>query len=497
MKQPSSDFKTRYAAAKKWRDSARPYIEEIFRFCAPGREKDFHVRKAQQTFEVDTFHSLPEELAMDLASDLVTYYTPAEARWASYAVVSEVDEIDADVVRQIVQQREEDLFNLFAMSNYYDMAPQWGFEAATHGTPGMWISRSSISEEIHFDLVPPHELLLVPGHRGILDRFREKRVQATALKAELAGVGADLSDPKISAKMDKAGEHFTVVYGFWIDWSDPAFPVWKMEVTVDGHQVATDTLGPIAGACPLHVGRFNPQPGRPWGRGPGWKALPDMRTLDRIEEVVLTGMDEGLKNTIIYPDDGFLDLSEGLEAGRAYPASRGFRRDAIFELQKGTNLDYGFFTRESFENRLRAAFYQDGPRQTGDTPPTATQWIDERRRVQMRIGKPSAPLWSEMIVPMIQRVEYLGMEAGRIPEALSHNGQDILVMPISPLQKAQNADKVLIARSNLELAVGVFADQTAAVIDPLQTFRNIVEASGDELTTIRDQEIPQEAPPNG
>lgn len=499
MTKPSKDFSTRYSAAKRWRDAARPFIEEVLKFCCPGREHDFSRKGGMTEYDTDVFISLGEEMATDLAGDLVTYYTPSETQWAEYLVTMEVPEDQADVITSIVQDREDKLFTLIQASNYNDIAPQWAFEAASHGTPGLWVQKAHLTQPIHFEVVPPHQLLIVPGHLGYLDRFRETPVQASTLKALFEGWDdVNLSDPKIKAKMEKPGAMCTVIWGFWLDWSDPGRPMWRAEITIDGLRVTPSeplTLGDLAGSCPLLVGRFNPQAGRPWGRGPGWKALPDLRVLDMVDETVLSGLDQSLRNTIIYPDDGFLDLSEGLEAGKAYPAHRGFTREQIYDLSRNVNVDQGWFTEERIEDRIRRAFYQDGPRQRGDTPPTAAQWLDERRRVQQRLGKPSAPLWTEMIYPLIQRVEFLGVEAGELPEAITHDGKAISVQPISPLQKAQNQDEVMTTRSNLDLAVTVFQDQTANVIDPIATFQNIVKTSGDKLTVVRTEQVPNEASP--
>ena len=497
---PSQDFKARYDAAKKWRDAARPYIEEIYRFTAPGREKDFNRTPNSVTEnEVDTFISIGEECATDLAGDLVTYFTPSEAKWASYVVTAPVPEDAAQQVLDLVSQREQDLLEIIKSSNYADIAPQIMFEASTHGTPAMWVEHGHISQPIYIETVPPHQLLITPGHMGVLDRFREMSVLSANLEAMFEGWDVNLSDPKIRDKIAKPGANSDVIWGFWVDWSEANNPIWRCEITIDGIRVTPASpieLGPLAGSCPLLVGRFNPQPGRPWGRGPGWKALPDMRTLDKIEEVVLTGLDQSILNTLIYPDDGFLDMSNGLEPGRAYPAHRGFTRDQIYELQRGVNLDYGFFSEERLEQRIRTAFYQDGPRQRGETPPTASQWLDERRRVQQRLGKPSAPLWSEMFYPFVQRIERLAVDTGRLDAAITHQGDVITVQPISPLQKAQNQDQVMIARSNLELGFGVFQEQFGEVVDQIGTFKNIVRASGDDLTVVA-QANNEEAPPQG
>ncbi len=495
MKKPSKEFSSRYSKAKRFRDAVRPEIEEVLEFICPGREKDFShaFRTAIDTSDSDneTYNSLPEELASDFAADLVTYYMPAEERWGEYLVTSEIPPEAEEAVLELVQSREDQLFTLINSSNLNDVNPQIMFEAA-HGTIAAWADVGHFNLPIYIECVPPHELLITPGYMGILDRFREKMVAADTLKTLFQDWDVDLSEPKLAAKMKKPGAMAKVCWGFWLDWTDPPNPQWKCEITVDGHRVTPDTplhLGPYAGSCPLLVGRFNPQVGKPWGRGPGRKALRDLRTGDKISEIVLSGLDQSILSTLIYPDDGFLDLSDGIEAGRAYPGGRNFTRDQIFELQKGVNLDYGFYSEEGFEEKWRRAFYQDGPRQSGDTPPTATQWVDERRRVQQRIGKPSAPLWTEFIYPLIQRFEYLGVQLGKLVEAISHDGENINVLPISPLQKAQNQDDVLVARSNLELGFNTFGENIP--VNRTKTFQNIVIASGDKLTVV---EEPQEAP---
>ena len=55
--------------------------------------------------------------------------------------------------------------------------------------------------------------------------------------------------------------------------------------------------------------------------------------------------------------------------------------------------------------------------------------------------------------------------SGKLPDAITHDGQNITVLPISPLQKAQNRDKVMVSRSNLDLGFAVLQDQLANVID--------------------------------
>jgi hypothetical protein len=495
MNTPSKEFSTRLATAKQWRLAVEQEIKDALMFCAPGRERDF-TRNGHATKEpvTENYSSIGERLTMDAAGDIVTYFTPETTRWYEYQVLAEVPPEAEDAVREVVQDREDKLADLFAASNYNDIAPQWGTETIIHGTPALWCSASHLTQPIYMEAVQPHELYITPGHMGVLDRFREQLVMAELLPVILKDYPVNLTEPSLAAKIAKPGITVRLMWGFWIDWSDPGNPQWRCEITVDGKSVMRPiVLGPMAGACPLLVGRFNPRPGRPWGRGSGIVATADFRVHDALRRIVLDGLDQSLQNTLIYADDGMIDLSEGIVPGRAHPASRSFTREQIYELNRQVNVEQGWLTEDRLIDELRAIFFQDGPRQRGETPPTAAQWLDERRRVQQRIGKPSAPLWTELLVPLIQRVEYLGVQLGRLPDAITHDGQTIAVIPISPLQKAQNQDDVMTTQANLQMFASMLADQTGTVINFLATGKNVARASGDKLIVFQEQQVQPDA----
>lgn len=488
---PSKDFTTRLSAARQWRRDVEPDIKEVLRFCAPDRVNDFEQAPHRKTHaKVDTHISIGEEMATDLAGDLVNYFMPSEAKWAEYEVMIAIPEEVADQVEALVTEREDALFDLLDQSNLNDIKPQIFFEAASHGTPGIWIEQGHLAEPLFIEVVPPHELLVTVGHLGYLDRFREKWVMSQFLEATLPGM--DLNIPQLATKMRKPEAYSKVCWGYWLDWTDPGNPQWKREITVDGHRVSPEgeVIGPINGACPLLVGRFNPRPGRPWGRGPGIKALPDLGVLDKIEEVLLGKLDEQLDPAWTYVDDGVVNFSNGIIGGNAYP-----RRSEVMPepLLAPSNLDYGFFTKDGMEERIRVAFYQDGPRQRGDTPPTASQWLDERRRVQARLGKPSAPLFTELLLPLIQRVEFIAVQQGQIEGAITLDGQTINVRPISPLQRSQDQDKAMITRANLDGMMATIGPEAVMQnVDVLATWKGIAKATGDELLVLRPQQ--QETP---
>lgn len=340
MTKPSKAFSSRYSKAVAYRNGIKDYIKEVYEFCAPGRQSEFDSASSTSFDEGDRVVSIGEQLASDLAGDFVTYFTPPEAKWTEFIVNTEVPEDKEKQVLDLVNDREQILMDAISASNYNDTAIQWGLEAAMHGTPAMWVQKPHRTRPLYVEIVPPSELLVCPGHEGILDRFREKTVQANTLPALFSGWGVDLSEQGLASKIAKDGVTVKVCWGFWVGWDDPGNPRWLCEVTADGKRITPEKpldLGPLAGGCPLLVGRVNPRPQYPWGRGPGLQALRDLRLLDAIDEDVLAGLDQTLKTTLIYSDDGFLDLSQGLVAGKAYPASQRFTRDNLIDLSRSVN----------------------------------------------------------------------------------------------------------------------------------------------------------------
>lgn len=492
QRKPSKAFSTRYHVAKRWRDEIEPDLKEVMRFTAPDRANCFSSSPySKDRADTDTYISIGEEMATDLAGDLVNFYMPSEQKWAEYEVMVPIPQEAAQQVEALVNARETQLFDALDQSNFNDIKPQIMFEAGTHGTPALWVDQGHLAEPLFIETVPPNELLITPGHMGYLDRFREKWVAADFLEATLPSMNLDL--PAIRRKMQQQHQWFKVCWGYWLNWSDPGNPRWNREITVDGNLVSEkeEDIGPINGSCPLLVGRFNPRPNSPWGRGPAIKALPDLLTLDKIQEVILGKLDEQLDPAWTYIDDGVLNFANGIVGGHAYPR----KHEQMPEpLLAPANLDYGFFEKNQMEERIRTAFYQDGPRQRGDTPPTASQWLDERRRVQARLGKPSAPIFTELLLQLVHRTEFVLVSLGQLEQAITVDGVTLNVRPISPMQRSQNQDKALITRANLEFGFGVFQDQFPQLVDMLTTYQNYVKATGDELTILNPkQQTPNEA----
>lgn len=478
-----TEFDHRHRAARQQYRAVESELREIYSYVFNGREREFDaVRKKWQDPD-EIYDSTAGDVTIEFGSDLFSFSSPENQKWVEYETGTGIPEDIADQVDEAIAGWESHIDRAIRASSYYDRGLEI-FQDFAPGTAAMWVDRPSISDPIRVEPVPLAELRLTVGVNGLEDRFREKRVWSRDLP--LLFPNGSFSE-KLREKIRKPGTISPVIWGFWRDYSDPANPQWTHSAKADGEMIVKgETLGG-EGTCPLLVGRFNPVPGLPYGRGPAWVMLPEIRTLDALRRMVLEKMDQSIDPALVYIRDGLLDLSEGIEAGMAYPALSSDARQLVQSIGTEGNIDYSLFSIQELREIVRRGFFRK-PEQPGKTPPSASQFVGEEQAEIRRMMRPASSVFRELIVPFIKRVERLEVEAGNLPGQFVVKDQVVTIRPINPLMRAQSREKVMAAQSIMETTGAIFGEQTALLIDGPQTMRNIKDELGDDLVRFRTKE---------
>lgn len=481
------DFAMRFGAAKSHRAE---FIDEAgreaYKYCFNGRETEWTGKKAFRDPE-EIFADAVADVAEEFYGELFSTMTPENTPWVEYEAGSAIPEDSEDEVIELIKAREKAISKALKSSNYYDEGPT-AFQDAVLGTVGIWSDRYHINDPITFEAVPMSEMYLRLGPRGIEDRFRLKKY----FYHDLPILFQDATWPKeLKKKIKKGGKgKAEVVWGFWRDYEDPGNPVWKQAIRVDKQAIGLDLDLAGEGSCPLTVGRFNAIPNSAWGRGPAIRMLPRLRVLDELVRMNLENMDKHLDPAYAYPHDGMLDLSDGIEAGMGYPAMPG-SPEQIRALGGEGNLDYGFFTEDRIEERIRDGFYRE-IEQRGKTPPSASQYMGQEQKQIRRMARPAGKLWSELGVGVLKRVEYLEIQPGGslVEEPfLMLEGQIVTLRPISPLERAQAREEVLVAQSIGGMAQEMLGpEQAGLVIDGIKTMQKVKDVLKDKIVEFRSEE---------
>lgn len=483
------EFKIRFSAAKAQRKVLIDGVgREIYKFCFNGREGEWDRSMGPNYEPEEIFTDIPATLAEDFSGELFSTMMPENAPWVGFEIGGDgLDQDNAGEAKDQVESYEKALDGGIRSSNFYDEG-QTAFQDANVGNVAMWIDRPRSIGPAVCEAIPLPELYLTLGPEGIADRFREKPYFAR----DLLSLFPKATWPKkLKDKIEKQPKaRCKVCWGFWPTYEDPMNPIWRQEIRVDGENIGLDEDLDEIGAVPVVVGRFNPVSNSPWGRGPGFRMLPTIRVLNAVSEMTLEGMDKNLDPAFVYPHDGTLDLSDGIEPGLGYPSMPGSAEN-IKPIGVVENLDYGFYTQDQLEMTLRDGFYRENE-QRGKTPPSASQYIGQEQKQLRRIARPAAKLWREFGVGVLKRFEYLERQPGgrleglRLP--LLEDGV-ITARPISPLERAQAREDVLVSQSIMDMTVqSVGNEQANLLIDMPGTMVNIKDKLKDKLVMFRSED---------
>ena len=176
---------------------------------------------------------------------------------------------------------------------------------------------------------------------------------------------------------------------------------------------------------------------------------------------------------ITYPDDSVINMDQGAEEGMAYPIRPGQENQfkTIYQPPPPDAANYQF--QEKVKN-LRKLHFVDHPEQTGDTPPTATQWMDELARAQRRIGTPGMSFWKEGPAQYFIRFKYLLEAAGAIAP-LKVDGRVVAALPRNPAQAAADQQEVVKTMQLTTYMAQTFPEEFKVRVDGGKTMQNFVE----------------------
>lgn len=494
--------------AKKLQDEAKSRLndcrEQKHEWHADLREALFfsdphNVREVENTTSYNTKPHDAEQLnspfAHEMASDFATVmmntFLPEAEQWASRKPGMVIPDEQKDEVQRKVRADDDKIFEAISGSNFYPECAKTFYPNLSIGVVGMWIDDPGRGQPIKCSGIPIHEIEGCLGPDGCIDTVFH--VQHTKLRfAKRIFPKAEFSD-KLKKKIKAGSDHRCEIRrGFWYEPPETdGDPRWQYVGMVDD-EIVEQSIIKGRGACPLVVGRFNPSLAWFWSAGPMIQALPALREHDELCAAKLDALDLALRPPVAVPDDSYVQFKDGIETGYAYPVRPGGGQD-IRPLYPAPNPNIGIYDKQDLETRIKRLFYLDWPEQSGDTPPSATQWLDEMTMAQRRIGTPGLPFWWEFCAPVFQRFEYLLKKRGDI-EPVRVDGKIISLVPYNPAQRAAEQQEVAQFARFLEIGGMAFPEEMKMASDGLETLVILASKLGaDKIWRQRDPAQVQQA----
>lgn len=190
--------------------------------------------------------------------------------------------------------------------------------------------------------------------------------------------------------------------------------------------------------CP----RWLKRAGEVYGRGPGMKALADVKMLQRAMKVTIRGVEKLVDPPLIVADDGVISPVRVTPSGINYVRADTMQGGGlpIRPLDTGGRPDLGEAFLKSIRERIEFAFYTHLIQFARNPQMTATQFLGISEQTARVLAPILARLQVEDLDPLVQRVFGILSRAGMLPPPPpSLHRQSIRVEYVSPITRAQKA----------------------------------------------------------
>jgi hypothetical protein len=488
------------AAARMWKSYVELDLKEGYFFASPDRQRTINSYTQPATARMLDAAELNTDQAFIIVADFITTivnaFLPEAEVWCERGPGMDLPGGSNgpiwQKIKDDVKAGDLKIFEAMKASNLYPEMPKAFYPDLALGTTGLWIDRPHIHKPITVSAIPLRELEIDLGPYGEIDYRAAVRFTRNHYVRELVGedTWAKMAQTESGQKLqkhcnDKPTDRTQVIWAFWRDWEDKSDEVWQAVVMLDNKVIDSDKLRG-EGSCPLLVMRFNPTADWPHGIGPLRQALPSLRQIDEFDLMRVEHASLSMRPPITYPDDSFVNVAQGVEEGMAYPIRPGTEGavKAIYTVPPPEAANYQYAEKIS---NLRKLFYVDHPEQSGDTPPTATQWMDELARAQRRIGTPGLSFWREGPAQIFLRFKHLLEISGVLPP-LRVDGRAVSTLPRNPAQAAAEQQDVVKAMQMATYFAQTFPEEWKMVVDGKATMQAIIDKARITLFKFRKPE---------
>lgn len=342
--------------------------------------------------------------------------------------------------------------------------------------------------------VPLRQLLIEEDDDGVVNKVhRDFELQAR----QAVGRWGDRLPAKIlecAADPKRAKEKFRFIHAVcprrerdYQSAKNTDLPLASTYVSVEGKQILGDTG---YHEMPYQTPRNRKRADEAYGRGPGMKALADVKSLQRLWRIVFRGGEKQIDPPLMVADDGISSAIRTNSSGITYYRAGTWSTDPIKPLNTGGDVRVGFELidrlRQTVENRFGKPLIQ----MIRQDRMTATEVLKVDEEQQRLLGPFLGDDKAQDLGPMIERTFWILFRAGALlpmPEAMQ--GRDLVIEYVAPALRAQRVGR---ARGLAQFGeiTGPMLTANPALLDNLDedaVYRDTGDALGLPATWFRDE----------
>ena len=443
MKLEVEKLVSRYKKASERKQNWEEHWKECYEYAFPLRENvsSYGYETPQGSKKNLCLYDGTAPDAVDqLASSLLSELTPPWAKWFGLKPGNELSPTEQEQVAPILEKASEIMLQNFEHSNFAVEVHQCYLDLVTVGTACLMFEEAAIGEAtaFHFYAVPLREIAIEESSDGKIDTtFR-------CSKLNLEGIRTRFPEAEIPPFLQDRLEQ------------DRDYQVSVIEAVLPRNYnsgacgfnyiaFAWDENSGYEDSCILKEGVFETSPfinfrwlkapGEVYGRSPVMKALPDIKTANKVVELILKNASISVTGIWQADDDGILNPDNiKLVPGAIIPKAVGSK--GLTPLSAPGNFDVSQLILSDLRQRINHSLLADRLSQIATPNMTATEVLERSAEVARILGATFGRLQSELLTPLLKRAFHILRRRGDIPN-FDLDGKIVDLQYKSPLALAQ------------------------------------------------------------
>lgn len=476
-------FCERYRRARANFDRVAPLLSEAYEFCLPLREGPYpDGGEGRQRLE-RVFDSTGQEALQSLASKMLDDGWPTDQKPFELRSGYEVPEEE----REEVDRRAAMVANLAI-----DLVNASNYRAAGHEADQDWCIGTGVLLCERGDAVQPLRFRHVPLSKAVMDLgpgderdalFFERKIRIGDIVHTWPG--ADLGPFRDRAE-GAADDRVSIVEGWQRDWEDRGTERWTYRcVALDEMHTFKAGFEQGDGSRPFIDYDYSRRGGEVYGRGPAWIALPTIRVLNVVQEMLLEYADLAIGGVWQIEDNGIINPNTvRIQSGMILPVMPNSRGLQPVPLPGSPQL--GQFVVADLQRAIRSMFMELDLGPTDQTPRTAEEVLQRTAERSAKRAGPYHRYLVEKIARMVKRVLFIAKGLGLIRLDAPVDGRTLRIRAVSPITRTQNLDDVLRHLRFVQMMRSAVAPQVASLlIDEEKLSSYLAERMGVDPNVLR------------
>lgn len=455
-----ADVLDRFDAAWEIKDQWESVLDDCYRFAIPMR--NLYGTQTQGDLKMDrVFDSTAIKSTQRFANRIQSDLTPPFQNWLTFQAGTDVPDEEVKAVNEKLQDVGDSFFAALNNSAFATAVNEFNLDLAT-GMGVMLVQDGDDVKPLKITAIPQAQVATDDGPHGAVDGiFRRHKVKGR--NVERTWPGAVLPADMKKSIEDDPDQEIDVREATYFDDAEGR---WYYDVIVTAESSGSNsTAGEEARIWketydenPWIVTRWIKVAGESQGRGPLLYLLPDIRTLNKVKELILKNASIAVSGVWMGVDDGVLNVDTvEFVPGAVIPVASagGARGPSLAALETGTKFDVAQMIIEDLQESIKAGLHDKSlPPETGQ-PRSATEIVERIKELQEDVGSPFGRLHTEFILPFAKRVISILQKRGEMPEGIKLDGRQVQTAVTSPLAKVQSLNDVQNVTTWLQILAGL------------------------------------------